>query len=227
MFDETCTSYKCFDIGFLCGGAKKKKQYAEDVKEKESVRSVEDTIEPQKNQLPSSRGFENPKANELIKTEEIKIHLPISDREKDTPRIFNLKKDIKKIPSSGVTESKDTRFSDADLQKAWKNFRNEKSNWSDKENSVLSKLIKKGEGSEIILKLSSPLEINFLEELEAELVCFLRGELRNDQVVIRKEIEEMKERKKIYTSKDIFEEMVKQNPSLKDFQEKLGLDFDY
>ena len=68
---------------------------------------------------------------------------------------------------------------------------------------------------------------SFLEKFDTELVQFLRKELDNDHIVIRTELEEMKEEKKLYTSTDIFDYMVKQNPDLKDLKDRLGLDFDY
>lgn len=87
--------------------------------------------------------------------------------------------------------------------------------------------MKKGENHSIILLLGSQLEVSFLEKFDTELVQYLRSELHNDHIVIRTQIEEIKDEKKLYTSTDIFDYMVKQNPDLKDLKDRLGLDFDY
>ncbi len=79
----------------------------------------------------------------------------------------------------------------------------------------------------MVITLGSQLEVSFLEKFDTELVQFLRNELKNDHVVLRREIEEIEVTKKLYTSKDIFDEMVKQNPDLQDLKDRLGLDFDY
>ncbi len=118
-------------------------------------------------------------------------------------------------------------FSDEDLQKAWKVFADQKPNAGDTDKLILGKKVKKGEDHSVIITLGSQLEVSFLEKFDTELVQFLRNELMNDHIVIRREIEEIEESKKLYTSKDIFDEMVKQNPDLKDLKDRLGLDFDY
>ncbi|MEO9871933.1 hypothetical protein [Ekhidna sp.] len=91
----------------------------------------------------------------------------------------------------------------------------------------MSKSVKKGDDHSVIIMLGSQLEVSFLEKFDTELVQFLRTDLQNDHVVIRTEIAEIEDEKKLYTSTDIFDYMVKQNPDLKDLKDRLGLDFDY
>ena len=126
-----------------------------------------------------------------------------------------------------MVDKKETDFSDEELQKTWRAFAAQKTNAGDTDKLILGKQIKKGEGHSVILVLGSQLEVSFLEKFDTELVQFLRKELHNDHIVIRTELEEMKEEKKLYTSTDIFDYMVKQNPDLKDLKDRLGLDFDY
>jgi DNA polymerase-3 subunit gamma/tau len=91
----------------------------------------------------------------------------------------------------------------------------------------LSKSLAKGEKDEVIIKLKSQLEVSFLERLETDITQHLRSALKNDHILLKKEVEEVQETDKLYTSSDIYEYMVKQNPKLKDLKDRLGLDFDY
>lgn len=126
-----------------------------------------------------------------------------------------------------MTAKKETDFTQEDLERIWKGFADQKPDAGDTERLVLSKSVKKGENHSIIIMLGSQLEVSFLEKFDTELVQFLRNELKNDHIVIRTEIAEIKDEKKLYTSTDIFDYMVKQNPDLKDLKDRLGLDFDY
>ncbi len=126
-----------------------------------------------------------------------------------------------------VIDKKATDFSEEDLQKAWTAFSDQKVNAGDTDKLVLGKTLKKGEDHSVIIMLGSQLEVSFLEKFDTELVQFLRNQLKNDHIVIRTEIAEIEDEKKLYTSTDIFDYMVKQNPDLKDLKDRLGLDFDY
>ncbi len=119
------------------------------------------------------------------------------------------------------------KFSDEDLQRAWKAFGDQNPHTENTDKLVLSAQVEKGEDHSVIITLNSQLEVRFLEKFDMELVRFLRDELKNDHIVLQTQIEEIRETKKLYTSKDIFDEMVKQNPDLKILKDRLGLDFDY
>lgn len=163
----------------------------------------------------------NPKPSPVVKPS-------TSDKPKETPSIFGKKKAKDAAEeASPVMDKKETEFSDEDLQKTWAAFGAQKADAGDTEKLILGKHIKKGENHSVILLLSSQLEVSFLEKFDTELVQYLRNELQNDHIVIRTEIEEIKDEKKLYTSTDIFDYMVKQNPDLKDLKDRLGLDFDY
>ncbi len=151
-----------------------------------------------------------------------------SDKPKETPSIFGKKKS-KEVDedASPVVEKKETDFTEEELQKVWKAFAEQKKDAGDTERLVLSKSVKKGDNHSVIIMLGSQLEVSFLEKFDTELVQYFRSELANDHIVLRTEIAEIKDEKKLYTSTDIFDYMVKQNPDLKDLKDRLGLDFDY
>lgn len=113
------------------------------------------------------------------------------------------------------------------MQAVWKSFGENWKDAGDTDRLILNKKINKGEEYKVIIHLGSQLEISFLEKFEVELVQYLRAELKNDHITIHREIAKEEESKKLYTSSDIFDYMVKQNPDLKDLKDRLGLDFDY
>ncbi|MEP1095177.1 MAG: DNA polymerase III subunit gamma/tau [Cyclobacteriaceae bacterium] len=154
---------------------------------------------------------------------------PPSSEVKETPSIFKKKKqEVKEEPSeNSVSNKKEEEFTEENLQKAWKQFGEEKSDAGDTDKLILGREIKKGENSDVLMFLSSQLEVSFLEKFETELIQFLRTELNNDHLSINKQVAQVDEGKKLYTSKDIYDHMVKQNPKLADLKERLGLDFDY
>lgn len=173
------------------------------------------------NPTQESTSIPKPKPSPVVKPS-------ASDKPKETPSIFGKKKKKEaEEEASPVIDKKENDFSDEDLQKAWKAFAEQKTDAGDTEKLVLSKSVKKGEDHSVILMLRSQLEVSFLEKFDTEVVQFLRSELQNDHIVIRTEIAEIESEKKLYTSTDIFDYMVKQNPDLKDLKDRLGLDFDY
>ena len=151
-----------------------------------------------------------------------------SDKPRETPSIFGKKKSKEESPeASPVIEKKEVAFSEEDLQAAWKGFAAQKPQAGDTERLVLSKSVKKGEDHSVIIMLGSQLEVSFLEKFDTELVQYLRAQLENDHIVLRTEIAEIGQEKKLYTSTDIFDYMARQNPDLKELKDRLGLDFDY
>lgn len=91
----------------------------------------------------------------------------------------------------------------------------------------MGRKVHKGENHDVVVHLSSQLEGSFLDKFETELITYLRSELKNDHISLKREIAVLAEVNKLYTSKDIFEHMVEKNPALQDLKDRLGLDFDY
>lgn len=84
------------------------------------------------------------------------------------------------------------------------------------------------DGSLIQINIMNNAQEKIIDDNKAFLLSFLRKELNNYLIdiktMIRKDIEG---EKKLYTSIDVFKDMIKNNRSLKVLQEKLGLDPDY
>ncbi len=252
MPDEVGTSYECIDVESLGRWGKKKRpsSVAESKPAEPSVQTSppansappkaeppKETVPPQddappppsEEPLPSMMNDVSNAPSEPAKPKVSPVLRPsTSDKPKETPSIFGKKKAKEETSESApVKEKRAKEYSDEDLQNAWKGFADQKTNAGDTDRLVLSKEVKKGDNHSVIIMLGSQLEVSFLEKFDTELVQYLRNTLENDHVVIRTEIAEIKEEKKLYTSTDIFDYMVKQNPDLKDLKDRLGLDFDY
>ena len=151
----------------------------------------------------------------------------VSPTGKETPSIFKKKKD-QMLKEAEVKASKNEAFTEVELQDAWKHFieLRKKEVVSEMEQLILTRqMIKKGMNAFIML--NSSLEIAILDRIEADLVNFLREALSNDQLVLQKEIREDLKKGKIFTSKDKYDFMVKEQPLLQKLKDKLGLDFEY
>jgi DNA polymerase-3 subunit gamma/tau len=151
----------------------------------------------------------------------------LSPSQKETPSIFKKKKDQ---PLKEVKEKilKNEAFTETQLQAAWKDFieLRKKKVVSEMEQLILTRQITKKDMNALIV-LNSSLEIAILDRIEIELVNFLREALSNDQLTLQKEVKEDPKKDKLYTSKDKYEFMVKEQPLLQKLKDKLGLDFEY
>ncbi len=151
------------------------------------------------------------------------------NKPRETPSIFGRKKE--KVESEQekqtILDKAAEPFTAEELQAAWHRFGTEKSNVGDTDRLILNRELEKGKEHSVVIHLASQLEVSFLEKLEVELIQFLRAALKNDHITLTREIKQEQESKKLYTSKDIYEHMVKENPQLKELKDRLGLDFDY
>ena len=151
----------------------------------------------------------------------------LSPSQKETPSIFKKKKDQ---PLKEVKEKilKNEVFTETQLQAVWKDFieLRKKKVVSEMEQLILTRQITKKDMNALIV-LNSSLEIAILDRIEIELVNFLREALSNDQLTLQKEVKEDPKKDKLYTSKDKYEFMVKEQPLLQKLKDKLGLDFEY
>ena len=120
-------------------------------------------------------------------------------------------------------------FDDQALQDAWKAFAGaRKETAGEMEQLILHRTVRLGEGTQVLIQLRSTLEISILERFEHEMIAFLRKSLKNDTILLEKEIlEEEQQTTKLYTSADKFDYLAAQNPDLKLLKERLGLDFEY
>ena len=128
--------------------------------------------------------------------------------------------------SSAKIEKRNQPFDEVKLQAAWKSFDGNRPEVGKLGQTILDReVVKRGE-TEAVIHLASQLEVSFLERFESELVQYLREELKNDNLSLKKEVAEIEVANKLYTNKDIFEEMLRQNPKLQELKDRLGLDYE-
>jgi hypothetical protein len=128
-----------------------------------------------------------------------------------------------------IAEKKSEAFDTDALVATWQAFAEHRQglNMGDAEKLVLSRTLTKEGENDVLIGLGSQLEVSILEKFEQDLVQFLRQELANDFILLKKGVQEHKETQKLYTSKDKYDFMADQNPAIKDLKERLGLDFEY
>lgn len=66
-----------------------------------------------------------------------------------------------------------------------------------------------------------------IENIEVELLGFLRKKLKNSSIAFDYQINEDKEERRPYTSEEKFKAMAKKNPALLKLAEEFGLDTDH
>lgn len=76
----------------------------------------------------------------------------------------------------------------------------------------------------IVLRLDNVIQEDHLNTFKAELLEFLRRNLKNNLINIRIEIKEENEIKKLYTSKEKYLFLAEKHPVLDELRLRLGLD---
>lgn len=151
-------------------------------------------------------------------------------KRKETPSILKKRSEPvtlkKEVPTSVIDKRKEF-FTEEQLQQAWRRFQSNRSDVDETEKRILYREVRKGQGDDIIIFLDSSLEARFLEKFEMKLIQYLRTELKNAFLTIKKQLPQQEKNKKPYTNKDVYQYMVRQNPTLQKLKEKLGLDFNY
>ncbi|HET8829889.1 MAG TPA: DNA polymerase III subunit gamma/tau, partial [Pelobium sp.] len=80
------------------------------------------------------------------------------------------------------------------------------------------------DGFRIELEIESKLQENGLSSEKVDLLNYLRTKLLNFQISLDAVITEIKQGKKLYTSKDKYQHMSEKNPALDDFRRVFNLD---
>ena len=83
------------------------------------------------------------------------------------------------------------------------------------------------EDNTIELTLDGAHQLEQLQETRSTLVEAIRKDLNNFSVQLETPVKEVITSKKAYTPKEIYHNMVEQNPHLEELRKQLGLDLDY
>jgi len=225
VFDETFTTQQS------------RKTCSSRYSKKKSSSGLEEDIEESPNALPASSKEEKPlpipEKAEAPAPHAPKIRIPTkikSDQVKETPSIFRRKSEkVEEEIKEEVLPEKLEPFHEDKVVLTWQTFKEIrlKSGAGDTEQLVLSREMKKSGDANIVISLASQLEVSILERFEQDIVQYFRKTLNNTTIQLDKHVAEQHSGKKLYTSRDKFDHMVEQNPTLKELKERLGLDFEY
>lgn len=114
------------------------------------------------------------------------------------------------------------------VESCWQAFVRSRQNGNgySSEQVILNKPIELN-GQEILLKLDNLTQINQLGEFKAELLDFLRKELKNHALMLQAEVTPQQMRKVVYTNQEKFNYLAEKHPALLTLKQQLGLDVEY
>ncbi len=151
--------------------------------------------------------------------------------EKDTPNLRSIlkeqtaeKKEVKKVDDKNNESQNSYELNENNLKDAIQDFRESVKNKKSEE-AVLKRKISLENGA-ISLSLENELELSIFEDLKNKLHGFLKKKF-NKNIEIITSVTIKKKEKTIYTNKDKFEYLSKQNSNLEELKNKLGLDYEY
>ncbi len=150
--------------------------------------------------------------------------------EKDTPNLRSIlkeqtpeKSEVKKVDDNNESQNS-YELNENNLKNAIQDFRESIKNKKSEEAVLNRKISLKNDA--ISLTLENELELSIFEDLKNKLHGFLKKKFNKNIEIITSINIKMKE-KTIYTNKDKFEYLSKQNSNLEELKNKLGLDYEY
>ena len=170
---------------------------------------------------------------EVTSIKETKNSITKEDKiiEKDTPNLRSIlkeqtpeKKEVKEVDDEVDVSQNTFELNENNLKDAIQDFRESVKNKKSEE-AVLKRKISLKNGA-ISLTLQNELESSIFEDLKNKLHGFLKKKF-NKNIDIITSVTIKKKEKTIYTNKDKFEYLSKQNSNLVELKNKLGLDYEY
>ena len=213
-------------IAKLCR-LKKKPQVVSKDTPKEKVKNSENKKEDNNNSTQN-------KKEDAPDKSEINVNAPppkktIAKSSPDLNSILNeeVKEEVKdkdeKINS--IVNEKNQNFDKKNL----KSFLDEYIKIKNISNSKLSVLNKEFtiDKNEISIKLGSDLENEIFEDLKNDLLLKIKGHFKNQEIKFKISIDKKKNSKKLYTGKEKFEFLMKNNKEIKNLKNQFNLDYEF
>ncbi len=192
---------------------------------------IEEKKEPEKKTEDNS--IEKP-AVDTPKTEEEKV-VPQKTAETKTTSAkglglgvslssFSKKEEIVENKVEEEVKQYNNDFSQEELLKAWDEYIDGLEEEKLLKNAMSIYKPKKQSDNIIKIEVGNEINKNYFEENSLSIMTFLRKKLSNDYLTMDIEIVEAKLTQKAMTSRDMFEELAKQNPSLRKLTDEFGLE---
>jgi hypothetical protein len=117
-------------------------------------------------------------------------------------------------------------FTAEDVNQAWQSYAE-----SRKKFQAEYQLLQQGydlHDNVLTVKLYSPIQEDLFNEIRLEVSTFVREKIRNTNLQVRGELVEIEDSQRVYyTAKDKFDHLIQNNPTLREFKDRFGLDTDY
>ena len=213
-------------IAKLCRLKKKTQVVSKDTPE-EKVKNSENKKEDNNNSIQNKKE-EAPDKSE-INVNALPPKKTIAKSSPDLNSILNeeVKEEVKdkdeKINS--IVNEKNQNFDKKNL----KSFLDEYIKIKNISNSKLSVLNKEFtiDKNEISIKLGSDLENEIFEDLKNDLLLKIKGHFKNQEIKFKISIDKKKKSKKLYTGKEKFEFLMKNNKEIKNLKNQFNLDYEF
>ncbi len=155
---------------------------------------------------------------------------PIKKTER-LPDLLALKEKVKAVTGQvAPVEAPDLRepFEENDLLKAWDEFLQLlKNRGRDSEYTTLNQPMHIEDEAVIRITLANSFQLLTVENIQQELLTYLRQKLRNGSIMLKPDVQKFEEKKLIYTNSEKFEHLAKKYPALRDLKQRFELDTDF
>ena len=209
-------------IAKLCRLKKKTQVVSKDTTE-EKVKNSENKKEDNNNSIQNKKE-EAPDKSE-INVNALPPKKTIAKSSPDLNSILNeeVKEEDEKINS--IVNEKNQNLDKKNL----KSFLDEYIKIKNISNSKLSVLNKEFtiDKNEISIKLGSDLENEIFEDLKNDLLLKIKGHFKNQEIKFKISIDKKKKSKKLYTGKEKFEFLMKNNKEIKNLKNQFNLDYEF
>ena len=209
-------------IAKLCRLKKKTQVVSKDTPE-EKVKNSENKKEDNNNSIQNKKE-EAPDKSE-INVNALPPKKTIAKSSPDLNSILNeeVKEEDEKINS--IVNEKNQNLDKKNL----KSFLDEYIKIKNISNSKLSVLNKEFtiDKNEISIKLGSDLENEIFEDLKNDLLLKIKGHFKNQEIKFKISIDKKKKSKKLYTGKEKFEFLMKNNKEIKNLKNQFNLDYEF
>ena len=214
-------------IAKLCRVKKKTQVVSKDTPE-EKVKNSENKKEDNNNSTQNKKEDAPDKSEINVNTADPKKTIAKSSPDLNSILNEEVKGEEVKDKGEKINSSGNEKNQNLD-KKSLKSFLDEYIKIKNISNSKLSVLNKEFtiDKNEISIKLGSDLENEIFEDLKNDLLLKIKGHFKNQEINFKISIDKKKKSKKLYTGKEKFEFLMKNNKEIKNLKNQFNLDYEF
>ena len=212
-----------------------KKEKEDTLKSSESTKKDSDSDEnDQKDSLKINESIINEQSDSIKKNETL-VNKSIQKKTiiKNTPDLNSIlngesKNEVTKDEEAKINSNKNQKIEEFD-EKSLKSFIKEYIKLKNISNSKLSVLNKEFliDNNKINIKVGSDLENEIFEDLKNDLLLKIKEHFKNQEIEFKISIDKKEKSKKLYTGKEKFEFLMKNNKEIKNLKNQFNLDYEF